>query len=200
MVSVKDSYNRICDKWDEYRKNCPINKCVADFAENLKSGERVLDVGCGTGYPIAAYLAERGFFVHGIDISENMIKKANSLNLANASFELRDFLDYSSDAKYGAIVAFDSLWYIRHSRQKEVFKKAASLLKDGGMFLFTYGKTDGEVMGEMFGASFYNSSLDYSVTKDCLIQNGFKIIEFTLDYKEKTSGTRDLLVVAQLNA
>lgn len=197
MISVKNAYDRICETWDDARRKRPVDKCIVDYADKLKKGSHILDVGCGSGYPIAEYFSYRGFVVRGIDISENMIKKAKSLNLANAAFEVCDFLDFVSEEKYDAVVAFDSLFHVEYSRQKYVFKKAAELLKSGGLFLFTYGKKDGEIAGEMFGEKFYYSSLDFEETKDCLVKNGFEIVEFTLDYKEKTTGTRDLLSVAR---
>lgn len=46
-----------------------INQCIVDFANNLSPNSRVLDIGCGTGYPIALYLSKQGFQVTGIDIS-----------------------------------------------------------------------------------------------------------------------------------
>ena len=46
-----------------------------DIAERLKPGDRVLDVGCGTG-ALAAMLARKGLQVTGIDISPPMMRVA----------------------------------------------------------------------------------------------------------------------------
>ncbi len=110
--SIKDSYNKICKKWSEFRKNTSINQCIVDFANNLSPNSRVLDIGCGTGYPIALYLSKQGFQVTGIDISEEMIKQAQKLNLHNATFLVEDILNFKTDKKYDAIIAFDSIWHI----------------------------------------------------------------------------------------
>jgi len=45
------------------------------FAAQLPAGGSVLDIGCGTGQPIARHLLERGFAVTGIDASPTLIAK-----------------------------------------------------------------------------------------------------------------------------
>lgn len=94
--SIKDSYNKICKKWSEFRKNTSFNQCIVDFANNLSPNSRVLDIGCGTGYPIALYLSKQGFQVTGIDISEEMIKQAQKLNLHNATFFSRGYFKFQN--------------------------------------------------------------------------------------------------------
>jgi len=51
---------------------------------------RILDLACGTGN-LAIDLAQRGHFVHGIDISPEMIRiaKSKSLRLSNIFFEVQ---------------------------------------------------------------------------------------------------------------
>lgn len=193
----RDSYNKICDSWSEYREKSRINTCIVDFAKNLKPGAKVLDVGCGSGYPIATYLSEQGFFVTGIDISEKMIEKAQSLNLRNAHFFVEDVLTFRSAEKYDAIIAFDSIWHISKERQRDIYKIVANLIKDGGYFLFTHGKTEGSVTGQMFGEEFHYSALDVSEVHGLLEKNGFKIVLSAEDYKEETNGDRELLIVAK---
>ena len=63
MNDIRDSYDKICEQWCDFRKNTKINRCVAEFSELLRPGSKVLDAGCGTGYPISAYLVEKGFAV-----------------------------------------------------------------------------------------------------------------------------------------
>lgn len=196
-MNVGDCYDNICEQWHDFRKNCTLNSCIAKFIGLLEDGCAALDVGCGTGYPVSASLAERGFYVTGIDLSEKMIGKAKKLRLPHAQFFVHDFLSYRPRRKFGAIIAFDSLWHIPHGRQREIYPAAASLLSDGGYFLFTHGKSDGEVTGEMFGQTFYYSALDVGEVRSLLIANGFEILSLQENYSEKSTGTRDLLVVAR---
>ena len=197
MDIIKNAYNKICDQWDKTRKNSPVNKCIEDFAEYLKPGSKILDAGCGTGFPISAYLSNRGFSVTGIDISEKMIKKAKKLNLSDADFLVCDLLDFNTSEKYDAVIAFDSLWHISHERQEEIYCKVSSLLNNCGYFLFTHGKNNGEIFGSMFGQEFYYSALDKDTVLDLLIKNGFYIISCIENYEEKTTGDRELIIVAE---
>ena len=68
-MNIGDCYDNICEQWHDFRKNCTLNSCIAEFIGLLEDGCAVLDVGCGTGYPVSASLAERGFYVTGIDLS-----------------------------------------------------------------------------------------------------------------------------------
>lgn len=194
---VRDSYNKICGQWSDFCSKRKVNKCIADFAQLLEPGCSVLDVGCGTGYPIAAYLVENGFSVTGVDVSEEMIKRAESLKLPNAEFFTEDILNFHTDKKFSAVIAFDSLWHIEHDRQKDIYKILSSLTESGGMLLFTHGRTDGEIISEMFGEKFYNSAIDGERIKSLLKENGFEILSFVENYIEETTGDRDLLVIAK---
>lgn len=193
----QDAYNKICEQWSAYRDRSRINTCIVDFVKNLKPGAKVLDVGCGSGYPIASYLVEQGFFVTGIDISEKMIEKARNLNLESAEFLVEDFLTFSSAEKYDAIIAFDSIWHIPQEQQRDIYRIASDLIVDGGYFLFTHGKKEGSVSGRMFGEEFYYSALDADRVRELLNENGFEILCWEEDYKEETTGDRELLVVAR---
>ena len=194
----RDSYNKICGEWRATRGKMPPNKCVADFADTLAHRARILDVGCGCGRPIAGYLAGQGFNVVGIDISESMIQAARSEHIAGCEFIVSDFLDYDSGEKFDAVIAFDSLWHIRHENQRAIYPRLAKLLKIGGRLLFTHGKRDGSVEGEMFGTPFYYSALDAQEAVALLERNGFGQIEYELDYVEPTTGDRELIVTAEL--
>ena len=121
--SVKRAYDNIADKWAEFRAGCTINKCIAEFVKLLPLHSEILDVGSGTGYPVAAYLAEKGHRVTGIDVSAQMTKKARALNLPCARFINVDFTEYTADVSFDAAIAFDSLWHIAYSRQESIYPK-----------------------------------------------------------------------------
>lgn len=197
MSQTRDAYNKICEQWNDFRNNCQINTCIVEFVKSLKPNGKVLDVGCGTGYPIADYLHQQGFIVTGIDVSENMIAKAKELHLERATFLVKDILKFTSIEKYDVIIAFDSLWHIPYNRQQDIYPIVSSLLNVGGYFLFTHGKSDGSITGKMFGETFYYSALDVKKVHELLIANGFTIVSSIENYQEKTTGDRDLLIVAQ---
>lgn len=192
-----ESYNAIVDDWASIRNGKEVNQCIKDFCKLLPSKASILDVGCGTGKPIDVYLSDNKFKVVGIDISNKMIDFAKELNLENTIFINTDFLDYKSDDKFDAIIAFDSFWHIDLDDQPSIYKKCASLLVDDGYLLFTHGIRHETILGKMFSHSFSYSALAKDELKKALTDNNFTIISWYENYEEKTTGTRDLLVIAQ---
>lgn len=191
------AYDEIADSWHEFRKNCKVNRCVEEFCALLPRGASVLDAGCGTGYPISAYLSGCGFKVTGFDPSVKMLEKAKALELTNAEFQVSDLLGFKTNGLFDAMIAFDCLWYIPPDKQSLIYKKAASLLKSGGYFMFTHGKDRGTVSGDMMGKTFYYAALDLDEVRALLKENGFNVIREEVGYKEKTTGERDLLIFAK---
>lgn len=69
----------------------------------LEPGERVLDVGCGTGRH-AHELARRGLVVHGVDISERFIEVAREDAPRGATFERADARSLAYRDEFDAVV------------------------------------------------------------------------------------------------
>jgi SAM-dependent methyltransferase len=81
-----------------------IDHVVATLA--LQPGDRVLDVGCGTGRH-AHELARRGIQVHGIDISRRFVDLARAATTASpssATFERADARTMDFDAEFDAVI------------------------------------------------------------------------------------------------
>ena len=197
MEQNASSYNIIADRWDEIRRTKPVDSCVVEFAALLPAGAKVLDIGCGTGYPIDEYLSSMGFSVTGVDPAEKMLEKAVGLKLPRTRFVHTDLLGFFSEEKFDAAIAFDSIFHIPLERQRDIYPKVAGLLKNGAYFLFTHGKTTGFVQGTMFGEPFFYSALGGDTVKECLSEAGFEIIRFEEDYSDSITGTRDLIVLAK---
>lgn len=191
------AYDAISDDWQRSRSATPANACIVDFVRLLRRNGHVLDVGCGTGYPIAQYLSSCHFFVTGIDISPAMIQKAKALHLPHAEFIEQDFLTYTSDCLYDGIIAFDSLWHIAKEKQPAIYPKLASLMRPGAYVIFTHGKRDDETTGMMYDQEFYYSALETEEVRLLMAQAGLTVLSLTENYREPTTGDRDLLVVAQ---
>lgn len=192
-----NAYDRIFEAWHYFRKHSTINPCVVDFASYLYPGDSVLDLGCGTGYPISVYLSRCGFQVTGIDASAKMIEQAQSYHLENVQFFEQDFWHYRPPKQFAGIIAFDVLFHQPHSMQRQIYSLLASWLKEDGYLLFTHGLRNEERWGEMFGINFYYSALDETSLRLCLKASRLKIVQWQAPYIEPFGGMRDLLVIAK---
>lgn len=197
MNPNREAYDRISAEWAKARDRREIDPCIVDFAAGIPRGGAVLDIGCGTGAPIDVYLAKCGFAVTGIDFSREMIRRARQRALPRAQFLVCDLLEYEPDAPFDAAIAFDSIWHVEKERQREIYPRIARWLRPGGRLLFTHGRRDGSVKGEMFGATFEYSALDAAELREILNANGFEIETMLENYAHPITGTRDLLVTAK---
>jgi predicted TPR repeat methyltransferase len=173
-----------------------VEKIIIEFASKIKSKGNVLDIGCGTGFPIAKYLSDQGFFITGIDISENQIKIANDKKINNTKFYVCDFFNFIPDKKYDGIIAFDSFFHFPQKKQKEIYNKVSGWMELGAYLLFTHGKKEGEIEGKMYGESFYYSSLETKDVEKLLLKNHLNIELSIENYKEENMD-RDLIIIAK---
>ena len=81
------------DKWYQTTEGAMYDrlekKAVSRFLRRNTQGGKLLEVGCGTGH-WSQFFSDYGFEVTGVDISERMIKIAQSKNITNASFQVAD--------------------------------------------------------------------------------------------------------------
>lgn len=192
----KNSYNQIADEWEKSRSYSFLSKVIIDFAVKIKPNGNILDIGCGTGYPIAAYFSQKGFSVTGIDFSELLLQKAISLQLTNAQFYLTDFFDFNPTEIYDGIVAFDSFFHFPYSSQRLIYARVAKWLQPGGYLLFTHGLKSGEIKTDMFGKTFYYSSLDKNEVQQLLDSSGFEI-DTSLEKYTEIDMNRDWIVLCR---
>ena len=192
----KISYNKITEKWVDSKSKSSLGKFIMDFSLKMKPKGKILDIGCGTGYPIAKYFSDNGFSVVGIDISENMVKKAVAQKIKNATFYLCDFFEYNPTEKYDGIIGYDSFFHFPKEKQREIYTKISSWINIGGYLLFTHGNKDGEIEGNMFGERFYYSALDTKEVHRLLLEYGFEIEVSIEKYKEENLDI-DLIVMAK---
>lgn len=190
-----EAYRKIASKWKQTRDGLPIANCVIEFAKNVPVHGHVLDVGCGTGYPISAWFATRGYQVTGIDAVDQMIDYAKKLNLPNTKFILTDLLNFHPHEAFDAIVAFDVLFHLPLEQQIPALRHLAKMVKPNGSMLFTHGNKRGEITGTMFNETFYYSSLNTSEYVNQATDLGFVVTTLVENYVEPTVGDRDLLMV-----
>jgi SAM-dependent methyltransferase len=101
----------------------------------------VLDLGCGTGKPIAIELAPLVQEYFGIDESAAMIKAfCQNVNGATAHQMPMEALRLES-GQFDLVFAWGSLCHLLPEKQKQALASAAMILKPGGILAFTSGES-----------------------------------------------------------
>ncbi|MCZ0978258.1 methyltransferase domain-containing protein [Streptomyces diastatochromogenes] len=102
----------------------------------LDAGARVLDVGSGTGRPVADLLVRAGCEVTGIDVSGEMVALA-SAQVPGARFEQCDVRAFDApEGGFDAVCAFFPLMMMSRAEAAAALKRMAGWLAPGG-FLVT---------------------------------------------------------------
>jgi trans-aconitate methyltransferase len=100
-----------------------------------KRGQKILDLGCGTGY-LTNKIAFNGANVIGIDSSAEMIEKAKK-SFPNIYFEVKDAKAFSFDEKFDSVFSNAVLHWIIDN--EKVLNCVYNSLKDGGKFVAEFG-------------------------------------------------------------
>lgn len=98
-------------------------------------GERILDVGCGTGH-LSAEIAARGAEVVGIDASPQMVEAARSAH-SGVEFLQADACGFVSEAPFDGVFSNAALHWIKPPLQAA--QMMAKSLKSGGRLVLEMG-------------------------------------------------------------
>ena len=100
-----------------------------------KPGERILDLGCGTGH-LAAQMAAAGAEVWGLDSSPSMIDQARRRH-PDLRFEIADAADFDLPVTFDAVFSNAALHWM--TRPAPVVAGVARALREGGRFVAELG-------------------------------------------------------------
>ena len=178
-------YNTHHKEWRAQRHTDLFEKNWLDrFCKALPHhGRRVLDLGCGSGEPIARYLINQGCKLTGIDGAANLINDANN-NFPEHCWLSADMRELPILEPFDGIVAWHSFFHLNPADQRKMFKIFKSNLKPGGALLFTSGIDFGVALGCFAGEPLYHSSLDSQEYRDLLAHNGFDVLAHVPEDKD----------------
>ncbi len=137
----KEHFNKQAPVYDEtntmyYSKEGKIScQDIFDYLKN-RSFEKLLDVGCGTGYLIDMLSKEISAEYYGLDLSTEMLKVANGKNINQATFIEGTSNQLPFDDNTFDVVTCSQSFH-HYPYQEKAMKEAYRVLKDGGIYILS---------------------------------------------------------------
>ncbi|KAA1250631.1 methyltransferase domain-containing protein [Mycobacterium simiae] len=177
---VIDIYQQHAASWSHDRRDL-LEKIWLDRLLNLlPANSQVLDLGCGTGVPIAHYLIDRGCRVTGVDASTAMIARCVS-RFPTHEWHVADIRNLALNRKFDAILAWDSFFHLPQADQRRMFAAFQQHAAPGAALMFTSGTSAGELIGTYQGEPLYHASLDAAEYRALLHGNGFEVVTHVVE-------------------
>jgi len=182
-------YERHATAWDADRQNSGWNdKVWHDLVVNsLTAGAKILDLGCGSGRPVAQHMAQRGLLVTGVDSSPTMISLCRS-RLPDHEWIVADMRELSLGRRFDGILAWDSFFHLGNDDQRRMFAMFAQHASADALLMFNAGPQHGEGIGNYWGDPLYHASLAPDEYEVLINRFGFEVIEHAAN--DKRAGGR----------
>ena len=187
--NIIEIYKKHARAWTELRGNFLYEKAWLDhFLALIPQHSKILDLGCGSGKPIADYLIQHEHKITGVDSSDVMIEMAQQ-NFPEQHWLQADMRTIEFDHKFNAILAWDSFFHLTPNDQRQMFRQFAQFAQQGTVLMFSSGPSHGEAIGDLFGDALYHASLAPEEYRALLKQSGFKVIKMVAEDVECTGHT-----------
>jgi len=135
---MPQTYHEIADWFDAARNKTLAEKPVLDAVlKHLTDPSSVLDLGCGTGEPIARYLIERGLHLTGVDGAPAMI------DVCRRRFPDQDWIEadlsrFETAKRFDCVIAWDSLFHLTCEDQRDLLTRISDWVVPEGYLIINY--------------------------------------------------------------
>ena len=197
-LSVIDVYQRHGIAWAGLRGTDLVEAAWLDrFCELLPSDGAVLDIGCGSGLPLAGELVRRGHSVLGVDASPTMLALFRR-NLPGVDAQQTDMRDLALGRRFSGLLTWDSFFHLSPGDQRVMFPRFRAHAAPGAALMFTSGDTQGEAIGELEGDPLYHGSLNATEYRALLKAAGFDVVAHVR--QDPACGNRTVWLARQRDA
>jgi 2-polyprenyl-3-methyl-5-hydroxy-6-metoxy-1,4-benzoquinol methylase len=195
--SVIDVYQRHGAIWAGLRGDTLVEGSWLDrFCDLLPAGAAVLDIGCGSGLPLARELLRRGFSVTGVDGTPTMVQLFES-NLPGTPVHLADMRQLALEQRFAGLLAWDSFFHLSPDDQRAMFFRFQAHAAPGAALMFTSGPAEGSAIGELNGEPLYHGSLNPDEYRNLLAATGFEVAAHVIE--DPSCGGRTIWLARQRN-
>lgn len=177
-TQTQSVYQNRARQFDQERSRSLMEKTWLDrFLNGLPAGGSVLDLGCGCGEPIGAYLIDRGFNLVGVDYAPAMIDLARQ-RFPDQKWLVHDMRQPVDAPPFDGVLSWNGFFHLSPDEQIQTLPLVAASVKTGGNFMLTVGHNHGEVTGTVAGETVYHASLDPAHYRTLMSEAGFRGIQF----------------------
>lgn len=189
---IVDHYERHARDWDADRnrggRHWIDRPWIERFMEALPAQASVLDLGCGSGSPVAAYMATRGLKVTGVDSSPTLVSLCRQ-RLPSHEWLVADMRHLALARQFDGILAWDSFFHLTAEDQRRMFGIFARHAAPSAVLMFNSGPARGESIGAYRGDPLYHASLAPDDYTDLIASIGFEVAVHAVE-DWKTGGGR----------
>ncbi|KUM34232.1 class I SAM-dependent methyltransferase [Pseudomonas sp. EpS/L25] len=174
----KTSYNAIADTFRQARSSLREDegRYLDVLLEKLAPGATLLDLGCGTGTPVAAAIIARGHRVLGVDQAAAMLAHARREFPKQRWIEAR-LESYACAEPYQGALLWDSLFHLERQWHAIVLGRVIAGLPQGGRLMLTSGGSTNEAfVDRMFDQPFFYDAHPPEVLRELLLAQGTRLL------------------------
>lgn len=152
---------------------------VTAWAQHLPRNANVVDIGCGTGVPVAKALVAGGVQIYGIDPSPTLLAAfRRHFTDAPTTCETAETSRFF-DRRFDGAVAIGVLFLLPGDRQCAIIKKVGRALYPGGHFLFSAPRQPCHWHDSLTGQP--SRSLGEARYRELLDAAGMRVVECPVD-------------------
>lgn len=182
---IIEIYEENASFWKNERRCSPFfeKKYMEWVLAQLSPNDTLLDLGCGSGYPISEYFLKRDIKITGVDSAHSMIEITKA-DFPEGQWLVADMRTLDLSQKFNAIIAWDSFFHLNFEEQIAMFPIFKKHLNPNGLLVFTSGPDRGEAIGDMNGNPLFHASLSAAEYRTLLKENNFEVVTYHPEDKE----------------
>jgi SAM-dependent methyltransferase len=185
------AYDAIAARWDASRRIFAGDerRYLDTMLAAAPAGSTILDLGCGTGRPLADYVIERGYEYIGVDQSAGMLAIAQA-RLPDAQWILAPIEAVAIDRPVAGIICWDALFHLERALHEPLLRRCAEwLLPHGRIMLTSGGSAQAPFHDTMFDVSFFYDSWPPERLRSLMLELGFEPVVF--EWTHQPDGGRE---------
>ncbi|MGX2029742.1 class I SAM-dependent methyltransferase [Methylocaldum gracile] len=157
----------------------------------MTARSHILDLGCGTGRPMAEYILNQGHKVTGIDQAFQLLDRART-RMPSGTWIESTIEGFETDDRFAGVVCWDALFHIPRERHPAILARIAKMLIPKGRLMLTVGGSKHQhpaFTDTMFGETFFYDSFPPEKVMSMLGELGFRPL--VAEFMNEPSSGRD---------